>query len=138
MAFRYAIHGLSMCSSWHFDVRFIGISACDSLAFQRAIHGLSVCDSWHFSVQFMAFQRAIHGISVCDSWHFRMRFTSIRKRSVASRHSAEKRNPGLTARPAYHKDVFWIPLFSGITRLLSPNKKSSATNHHDPKAPQYK
>ena len=85
------------------------------MAFQCAIHGLSVCDSWHFGVRFMAFRYVTHGLSMCDSRPFGVLFTAIRKRSVASRHSAEKRNPGVTARPAYHKDVFWIPLFSGMT-----------------------
>ena len=75
---------------------------------------------------------------MCDLKPRRMRFMAIRKRSVASRHSAEKRNPGFTARQAYHLDAFWIPLFSGMTRLLPPNKKAAPPNHHDPKAPQYK
>ena len=85
------------------------------MAFQCAIHGLSVCDSWHFGVRFTAFRYVTHGLSMCDSRPFGVLFTAIRKRSVASRHSAEKRNPGFTARPAYNKDVFWIPLFSGMT-----------------------
>ena len=85
------------------------------MAFQCAIHGLSVCDSWHFGVRFTAYRCATHALSVYNSYSFSARFTATRKRSVASRHSAEKRNPGFTARPAYNKDVFWIPLFSGMT-----------------------
>ena len=107
MAFQCAIHGISACDSWPFGVRF--------MAFRYVTHGLSMCDSRPFGVLFTAFRCAIHSLSVCYSRPFGVRFTATRKRSVASRHSAEKRNPGLTARPAYHKDVFWIPLFSGMT-----------------------
>ena len=85
------------------------------MAFQCAIHGISICNSWPFDVRFTAYRCATHALSVYNSYSFSARFTATRKRSVASRHSAEKRNPGLTARPAYHKDVFWIPLFSGMT-----------------------
>ena len=118
MAFRSATHGLSMRDSCPFGVQL--------MAFRCAIHALSECNSCPFDVRFMPFRCAIHALSVCDLWLFNVRFTAIRKRSVASRHSAEKRNPGFTARQAYHLDAFRIPLFSGMTRLLSPNKKSSA------------
>ena len=109
MAFRSATHGLSMRDSCPFGVQL--------MAFRCAIHALSECNSCPFDVRFMPFRCAIHALSVCDLWLFNVRFTAIRKRSVASRHSAKKRNPGLAARPANHKDVFWIPLFSGIQGL---------------------
>ncbi len=85
------------------------------MAFQCAIHGISACDSWPIDVRFTAYRCATHALSVYNSYSFSARFTATRKRSVASRHSAEKRNPGLTARPANHLDAFWIPPFSGMT-----------------------
>ena len=68
------------------------------MAFQCAIHGISACDSWPFGVRFMAFRYVTHGLSMCDSRPFGVLFTAIRKRSVASRHSAEKRNPGVDSK----------------------------------------
>ena len=42
------------------------------------------------------------------------------KRSVGNCHSAEKRNPVYAISIIYMQDIFWIPLFSGMTITNRP------------------